>query len=77
MSANDTIWPLWKLGLLLYPFTAAAVAINLFMLGLIAPSIGLPVLSPVSALQLSVLLGLPATWAMAVWVRNLLREASR
>jgi hypothetical protein len=77
MSANDTIWPLWKLGLLLYPFTAAAVAINLYMLGLIAPSIGLPVLSPVSALQLSVLLGLPATWAMAVWVRNLLREASR
>lgn len=35
-------WPVWKLAILLYPFAAGAVAINLFMLGLIGPWLGLP-----------------------------------
>ncbi|WP_347311021.1 hypothetical protein [Defluviimonas sp. SAOS-178_SWC] len=68
-------WPLWKLGLLLYPFVAAAVAINLFMLGLMGQAVGLSALSPLLTLALSVPLGLPATWLAARWVRHLIDEA--
>jgi hypothetical protein len=74
---NSGVWPLWKLGLLLYPFVVAAVAINLFMLGLLGPALGLPALPPVASLWLSLPLGLPATCAAALWVRHLLAEASR
>lgn len=66
---------LWKLGLLLWPFTTAAVAINLFMLGLIGIAFGLPGMAPVSALLWALPLGLPATWAAARWVRSLIDEA--
>lgn len=71
------IWPVWKLGLLLYPFATAAVAINLFMLALIGSWVGLGTLSPMSAVWLSVPLGIPATWASALWVQHLLVQASR
>ncbi|MCW3783996.1 hypothetical protein [Defluviimonas salinarum] len=70
-------WPVWKLGLLLYPFAAAAVAINLFMLALMGQAIGLTALSPVTTLWLSLPLGIPATWAAGHWVRHLLDEAAR
>ena len=66
---------LWKLGLILWPFTTSAVAINLFMLGLLGQAVGLGALSPIAALWLSLPLGLPATWAAARWVRSLLRQA--
>lgn len=66
---------LWKLGLILWPFATSAVAINLFMLGLLGQAVGLAALSPLGALALSLPLGLPATWAAARWVRSLLRQA--
>ncbi|SPH23823.1 hypothetical protein DEA8626_02895 [Defluviimonas aquaemixtae] len=72
---TDPRWPLWRLGLLLYPFATAAVAINLFMLALMGQAVGLPALPPVTALALSVPLGFPATWAAARWVRRLIDEA--
>ena len=59
----------------LWPFATAAVAINLFLFGLIGPAIGLPAMHPVTALWLSLPLGLPATWAAARWVANLIAEA--
>ncbi len=68
---------LWKLGLILWPFATSAVAINLFMLGLLGQAIGLAALSPMAALWLSLPLGLPATWAAARWVRRLLDQAER
>jgi len=68
---------LWKLALVLWPFATSAVAINLFMLGLLGQAVGLPAPSPVTALWLSLPLGLPATWAAACWVRRLLRQAER
>lgn len=68
-------WPVWKLGLLLYPFAAAAVAINLFLAGLMGQAIGLQALSPQLALILSVPLGWPAAWAAGRWVRGLIDEA--
>ena len=62
---------------LLWPFATAAVAINLFLLGLIGLAIGLPSLHPVTALWLSLPLGLPATWAGARWVSSLIAKAER
>lgn len=76
-SEASPIWPLWKLGLLLYPFATAAVAINLFMLALIGRSAGYGSLAPATAVWLSLPIGIPATWASALWVRRLLRKASR
>ncbi|MCW2307724.1 hypothetical protein [Rhodobium gokarnense] len=67
--------PLWRLGLLLYPFAAAAVAINLFMLSLMGQAIGLPVLSPAVSVAWSIALGVPAAWLAARWVRRLIAEA--
>jgi hypothetical protein len=66
---------LWKLGLILWPFATGAVAINLFLLGLICRSAGWPNIAPVTALWWSLPLGLPATWAAARWVAKLIREA--
>lgn len=62
---------------LLWPFATAAVAINLFLLGLIGVSAGLGGIAPVTALWLSLPLGLPATWAFARWVASLIAEAER
>lgn len=67
---------LWVLGALLWPFATSAVAINLFMLGLLAQAIGLPAISPVTALWWCLPLGLPATYAAARWVRSLIAQAS-
>lgn len=69
-------WPVWKLALLLYPFTAAAVAINLFLLGLIAVSVGWPGISPIASLIAAIPLGIPATWAAGRWVRGLMDQAA-
>lgn len=68
-------WPVWRLALLLYPFAAAAVAINLFMLALIGTWIGLPALTPVQALIGGGVLGIPAGWAAGRWLRRLMDQA--
>jgi len=68
-------WPVWKLALLFYPFAAAAVAINLFMLGLVAQVAGFDALSPDASLGWAVPLGVPATWLAGRWVRRLMDEA--
>ena len=69
-------WSIGKLALLLYPFAMPAVAINLFMLGLMAQAIGFPALSPGLALVVAVPLGVPAAIAAGRWVRGLMDEAS-
>ena len=66
---------LWKLGALLWPFVAGAVAINVFLLGLIFKSVGWEAIAPVSAVLWALPLSLPATWAAARWARSLIREA--
>jgi hypothetical protein len=60
---------------MLWPFATATVAINLFLLGLIGVAVGLPAITPVTALWLSLPLGLPATWIAARWVARLIAEA--
>lgn len=68
-------WPVWKLAVMLYVFAAGALAINLFMLGLMFQIFGFSALSPVMVLKLSLPLGIPAAWASGMWVRHLLDEA--
>ncbi len=75
MTETDKPWPISKLAIVLYPFAAAAVAINLFLLGLIGLAFGLPAIPPVTAIWLSIPLGLPASWYAAKWVRSLMDEA--
>ena len=71
---NDR-WPVWKLALLLYVFAAGAVAINLFMLGLLMQSLGFRALSPVTTLLIAAPLGIPAAWAAGLGVRSILDQA--
>lgn len=75
MTATEKPWSVKKLAVVLYPFAAGAVAINLFMLGLMGIAIGLPAISPEVALVASIPLGVPATWLFAKWVRGLMDEA--
>lgn len=70
-------WSRRKLAMVLFPFVTAAVAVNLFLASLLGAGIGLPVLSPVWALLVSLPLGVPATMATAKWVDRLLDEAER
>lgn len=74
-TATDDSWPAWKLALLLYVFAAGAVAINLFMLGLMLQTVGFGALSPVAALVLAGPLGIPAAWLAGRWVRRLLERS--
>ena len=62
--------------MLLYPFTAAAVAINLFLFSLIGAKMGWGSLSPLQSVVGAVILGAPATWAAGLWVRRLMDEAA-
>ena len=75
MTESDERWSVRKLAILFYPFSAAAVAINLFLLGLMWQAIGLPAVSPVAAVVFSIPLGIPATWLAARWIRGLMDEA--
>ncbi|WP_457649327.1 hypothetical protein [Profundibacter sp.] len=66
---------LLKLGLYLYVFVMAAVAVNLFMLSLAWQRIGLPALSPALSVLISLPLAIPVTWLAARWARRLMEEA--
>lgn len=75
MTDGGERWSVRKLAILFYPFAAATVAINLFLLGLMWQAIGWPAIPPVTAVLLSIPLGIPATWAAGKWVRGLMDEA--
>ena len=64
-----------RLALLFSPFVWAAVAINLFLGGLIAASVGWPNLSPTTAMALAVPLAIPASWLAARWIAGLIDRA--
>ncbi len=68
-------WSFRKLYAVLFVFTAAAVAINLFLLGLMGQALGLPALTPETALILGIPLGIPANWLVTRWVQGLIDEA--
>lgn len=72
----DQPWSVGRLAVLLYFFAAGAVAINLFMLGLLSQWVGLTALTPQQCLMLAVPLGVPAAWVAGRWARHLLDEAA-
>ena len=53
------------------------MGINLFMLGLMGPAVGLPIISPTGSLIGGAVLRVPATWLAGPWVRRLIDEAGR
>ncbi len=72
---DAAVRPYWRLTVLLYPFVVMAVAINLFMLGLIGTWLGFPAIAPLHALICAFLLGLPANHAATRWIIRLLNRA--
>lgn len=68
---------LTRLFLMLYPFGAGAMAVNLFFASLIWSWIGWPVLTPVQSLLGGAVLGLPATWAFARHIQSLIEKADQ
>ncbi|WP_456388025.1 hypothetical protein [Profundibacter sp.] len=76
MSDQEQSPSVLKIGLFLYPFTMAAVAVNLYMLSLAWQRIGLPVIPPATAVLISLVLCIPANWWAARWVRGLFDEAA-
>ena len=72
----DAPWPLWRLGLLLYPGAVLAVWLNLFMLGLMATWAGWPNLSPRTAFLAAFAVALPVDYLAARWLRRLLDRAN-
>lgn len=64
-----------RIALMLYPFGAGAMAVNLFFASLIGSWVGWQVLAPVQAVLGGLVLGLPATWAFALHIRRLMAKA--
>jgi len=64
-----------RLTLILYPFGAGAMAVNLFFASLIGSWIGWPVLTPGASLLGGLVLGAPATWAFARHIKSLMAKA--
>lgn len=65
-----------KLALVLYPFGAGAMALNVFFGTLIGSWAGLPILTPMWSLGIGAILGVPATWAFARHIRSLLDRSA-
>ncbi|GGD37466.1 NnrT family protein, required for expression of nitric oxide and nitrite reductase (Nir and Nor) [Aureimonas glaciei] len=68
---------LLRLALILYPFGAGAMAVNLFFASLIGSWVGWPVLTPVQSVLGGAVLGVPATWAFASHIKKLMAAADR
>lgn len=64
-----------RLTLILYPFGAGAMAVNLFFASLIWSWIGWPVLTPVQSVLGGAALGVPVTWAFARHIQRLMAQA--
>lgn len=70
-------WSTAKIALALYPFGAGAMATNVFFASLIGSWVGFPVLSTLWSIAIGAVIGVPATWAFARHIRNLMDKADR
>lgn len=66
---------LLRLTLILYPFGAGAMAVNVFFASLIWSWVGWPVLTPVQSVLCGLVLGVPATTIFARHIRALMAKA--
>lgn len=70
-------WSTRQITLALYPFGAAAAAVNVFFASLIFSWIGGPIASTAWSIALGCLIGAPATWYFARHIRQLMDVAER
>lgn len=68
-------WSARTIAIVLYPFGAGAMAVNVFFASLLANWVGLPVLSTTVAIMIGCLIGIPATWFFARHIRALMDKA--
>ncbi len=68
-------WSTRSIALVLYPFGAGAMAVNVFFASLIGSWVGLPVLSLVWSIGIGAVIGVPATLAFARHIRRLMDKA--
>jgi hypothetical protein len=64
-----------RLAILLFPFGAGAMAVNLFFASLIWSWIGWPVLTPVQSVLGGLVLGVPVTLVFARHILSLMEQA--
>lgn len=75
-STEPKMWSLRKLAIVFYPFCATAAAINLFMVFLLLQALGVPAISPITALWFGVITGPVFSWLAAKWVQRLIQDAT-
>jgi hypothetical protein len=68
---------LLRLTLILYPFGAGAMAVNVFFASLIWSWLGWPVLTPWQAVAAGMVIGVPTTAAFARHIRALMAKANQ
>lgn len=68
-------WGVPRIALVLYPFGAGAMAVNVFFASLIGSWAGLPVLSTPASILVGAAIGAPTTWWFAHHIRALMDEA--
>lgn len=68
-------WSTSRIALVLYPFGAGAMAVNVFFAALIFSWIGGPVLSTPVSIAIGCVIGIPATWYFARHIRHLMDDA--
>ena len=72
---TDNGWSTRTITLVLYPFGAGAMAVNVFFASLIGSWVGLPVLSLVWSIGIGAVIGVPATLSFARHIRRLMDKA--
>lgn len=70
-------WSTPKITLVLYPFGAGAAAVNVFFASLIFSWIGGPVLTTSLSVLIGAIVGVPATWYFARYIRHLMDVADK
>lgn len=73
MTNSD--WPTWKITIVLFPFGAGAMAVNVFFASLIGSWMGGPVASAAWSIVLGCIIAVPVTLAFACHIRRLMFEA--
>ena len=65
----------WRLVAGLYPFAAGAMMLNLFFVSLLLGWVGVPIITPWTAVWASIPLGLPPAWIYARHLTRLMAQA--
>lgn len=69
-------WGLGRITLILYPFGAGAMAVNVFFVSLLGNWVGLPVLSTSASIMIGAVIAVPLTWLFARHIRRLMDQAA-